>query len=205
MMTEKTRSKMENFLYYHKGSIVMVCLIIALLIYGGFIYKSEPKPIIYGEILNQTVEERVIQEVCDRAIKKIGKKPIEQRILVGTGLRIDVKHPEKNSASGVLENMTSQIFSHELDFLVGPPEIMDYYAKLGGLYNLDEWEKEEKNLGFSLIKSENRDGTIKYYGVDISKTAFGSKNSKTVFCILKNSERKEKAKIFLESLLQEEQ
>ncbi len=200
-MAEKIRNKMENFLYYYKGSVIAGCLVITLLIYGVFSYiTSEAEPIIYGEILNQTVTEEVVQIVCNRGLRAMGKDSKQERILLETGLMIDVEQPEKNLTDGALEKMTSQIFSHELDFLIGPPEIMDYYAELGGLYSLDEWLEEGGDLGATLVKSWNKEGKRKYYGIDISKTLLAAEDGKTVFCILNNSEHKEETMIFLESL-----
>lgn len=201
-MAKKIRNKMENFLYYYKGSVIAGCLVITLLIYGSFSYiTSEAEPIVYGEILNQTVAEEVIQVACDRGLRAMGRNSKRERILLETGLVIDVEHPEKNLTNGALEKMTSQIFSQELDFIIGPPEIMDYYAKLGGLYSLDDWMEEEKDEKVTLVKSQDKEGKRKYYGIDISKTLLGAKKGKTVFCILNNSEHKEETMIFLESLL----
>lgn len=202
-MAEKFQDRVKNFWYYYKKIVIAGCLVITLFIYGCFSYiTSEPEPVIYGEILNQTISEETIQAVCDRGLKAMGKNPKKERILLETGLRIDGEHPERNLTDGALEKMTSQIFSHELDFLVGPPEIMDYYAKLGGLYSLDEWVKKARDEKLTLVKSQDKEGERKYYGIDISKTLLGSQKGETVFCILNNSEKKEETMLFLESLFQ---
>ena len=89
---------------------------------------------------------------------------------------IDVEHPENNVLTGVLENLTVQIFSHELDFIICPRIIMDYYSDRG-----------------ALIQMEN--GT---YGlrVDFSKLELEIEyNGEIYFCIFKNSERKENARL----------
>lgn len=203
-MTEKIQKRLENFLYYHKGSITAGCLVIALLLYGCFQYMSDgPEPVIYGEIINQEVQEEVVQSVCSHALSMMGKDPGRERILLGTGLVIDTEDPEKNASSGVLEKMTSQIFSHELDFLIAPRNVMDYYAELGGLYDLDELKNEnEDEWEIHTIKSRNKEGEKKNYGVDISGTALASDHKDIVFCVLKNSEHKEETMIFLESLFE---
>lgn len=204
-MTEKIRNNAENFLYYHKGSMIAGCLVIALLFSAVFSYNSgEPETVLYGEMLNQTVSEEVLLTVCEQGLAALGKNPEQERILIGTGLEIDVEEPERNSANGALEKMTAQIFSHELDFLIGPPEVMDYYAGLGGLCDLDEIMGEQwEDFDFKPVESKDKEGMSKTYGVDIGQTALGVEDVRIVFCILNNSEHKEETVIFLESLFEE--
>lgn len=202
-MTEKIRKDAENFLYYHKGNMIAGCLVIALLFSAVFSYSSgEPETVLYGEMLNQTVSEEVLLTVCEQGSEALGKDPEQERILIGTGLEIDVEEPERNSANGALEKMTTQIFSHELDFLIGPPEVMDYYAGLGGLCDMDEWIDEiQAGQEFQLVQSCGKDGIRKNYGIDISGSALAAEDGRTVFCILNNSEHKEDAVTFFKSLM----
>ncbi len=195
--------RVRYFWYEHKWGAAAGCLVIALFLYGGFGWLTrEPEPILYGELLNQTVEEDVVEAVTKEGLRAMGKDPDTDRILLETGLVIDVEHPESSAMDGTLEMMTSQIFSHELDFLIGPPEVMDYYANLGALVLLDDYLDTKEDVWDGLfVESCNGDGEAGQYGIDIRNTSLGQTTEDTVFCILKNSERKEETIAFLKSLL----
>lgn len=182
-MADSFHKKLDNFLYYYKKTLIAGCLAAVLLFSGICSYgKGEAEPVLYGVLLNHNVSEDTAAQVCQKGLLALGKNPDKEKIMLETGLTIDVENPEANSMSGILEKMTSQIFSHELDFLIGPEAVMEYYAELGGLYELDETGS---------------------YGVDISRTALGSEEETIMFCILKNSEHKDEALLFLESLQEE--
>lgn len=172
-MAEDWKNKLENFWYYHKKHVLILCLALLLLSYAGYLLaQEEPEPVLYGEAVNLEISETDQAVFCKSALEYLEQDDGDNRILLGTGMQIDVQNPENNALTGSLENISVQIFSHELDFLICPESVMDYFAELGGL--------EETDKGA--------------YGV-LANSVFSK--SETMheediwFCILKNSEKKE--------------
>lgn len=172
-MAENWKKKIENFWYYHKGKVAIFCLTIFLLGYGVYLLADEePEPLLYGEVLNLELSESAKDELCENILKSLGLEDSGERILLETGTEIDVEHPENNAMTGTLENLTVQIFSHELDFMICPEAVMKYYENLGGL---------------EVLENEN-------YGIPLDEEVLGIESStgEDIFlCILKNSEEKE--------------
>lgn len=175
-MVENAKIKILNCWNYHKVKILIVFLATIIVGYAvHLIYVEEPATVLYGEFVNLEISQEVEDELGKRMLEYIGLDK-QSRILLGKGMYIDVEHPENNVLTGVLENLTVQIFSHELDFIICPRIIMDYYSDRG-----------------ALIQMEN--GT---YGlrVDFSKLELEIEyNGEIYFCIFKNSERKENARL----------
>lgn len=101
--------------------------------------------------------------------------------------------------SGNLEKMTTAIFAHEIDFMICTPEVMEYYAEKDALEQTGRGEAQEN------AESAGDDagaGAVSGYGIDITAAHLSDSGEKVMFCIFKNSEHKEEALKFAESLMQ---
>lgn len=184
-MADRIKKKFENILYYHKTKILAGAAAAALLIWGLFLYGGESlDTALYGEAVNVQISRENLDRICRMGIEALGKDPQREQILLETGTEIDADNPERSAISGDLEKMTTSIFAHEIDFMICTPEIMEYYAGKDALEEISP-----------------SDG----YGIDITGTAFTDSEEKAdrqiMFCIFKNSEHKEDARRFAESLL----
>lgn len=184
-MADRIKKKFENILYYHKTKILAGAAAAALLIWGLFLYGGESlDTALYGEAVNVQISRENLDRICRMGIEALGKDPQREQILLETGTEIDADNPESSAISGGLEKMTTSIFAHEIDFMICTPEIMEYYAGKDALEEISP-----------------SDG----YGIDITGTAFTDSEEKAdrqiMFCIFKNSEHKEDARRFAESLL----
>lgn len=209
-MSDRMKTRFENILYYHKSKILAVAGAAVLLIAGIALNSgSEAETALYGVAVNVEVSEETVDEVCSHAAEAIGMDPEQEKILLETGIEIDVENPESNAMSGNLEKLSVSVFSHELDLMICTEEVMDYYAGLGGLERLDaEWAEEEKlpdgtEAVDHLVESHDKSGGTGYYGISISNTLL-SDGEDTVFCVFRNSEHKDEAMTFVRSLFQEE-
>lgn len=172
-MAEDWKKKLENFWYYHKKQVLILCLALFLFSYAGYLLaQEEPEPVLYGEAVNLEISETDQAVFCKRALEYLELDDGENRIFLGTGMHIDVQNPEKNALTGSLENISVQIFSHELDFLVCPESVMDYFAELGAL-------EETDNSVYGVLANSFFSESETMHEEDIW------------FCILKNSEKKE--------------
>ncbi|HIZ14217.1 MAG TPA: hypothetical protein H9817_09875 [Candidatus Mediterraneibacter stercorigallinarum] len=185
VMADRIKKKFENILYYHKTKILAGAAAAALLIWGLFLYGGESlDTALYGEAVNVQISRENLDRICRMGIESLGKDPQREQILLETGTEIDADNPESSAISGGLEKMTTSIFAHEIDFMICTPEIMEYYAGKDALEEISP-----------------SDG----YGIDITGTAFTDSEEKAdrqiMFCIFKNSEHKEDARRFAESLL----
>ena len=185
VMADRIKKKFENILYYHKTKILAGAAAAALLIWGLFLYGGESlDTALYGEAVNVQISRENLDRICRMGIESLGKDPQREQILLETGTEIDADNPESSAISGDLEKMTTSIFAHEIDFMICTPEIMEYYAGKDALEEISP-----------------SDG----YGIDITGTAFIDSEEKAdrqiMFCIFKNSEHKEDARRFAESLL----
>lgn len=185
VMADRIKKKFENILYYHKTKILAGAAAAALLIWGLFLYGGESlDTALYGEAVNVQISRENLDRICRMGIEALGKDPQREQILLETGTEIDADNPESSAISGGLEKMTTSIFAHEIDFMICTPEIMEYYAGKDALEEISP-----------------SDG----YGIDITGTAFIDSEEKAdrqiMFCIFKNSEHKEDARRFAESLL----
>ena len=188
VMADRIKKKFENILYYHKTKILAGAAAAALLIWGLFLYGGESlDTALYGEAVNVQISQENLDRICRMGIEALGKDPQREQILLETGTEIDADNPESSAISGDLEKMTTSIFAHEIDFMICTPEIMEYYAGKDALEEISP-----------------SDG----YGIDITATAFIDSEEKAdrqiMFCIFKNSEHKEDARRFAESLLPSE-
>ncbi len=209
-MSDKMKARLENILYYHKSKILAVAGAAVLVIAGiALDGGSDVRTALYGVAVNVNLSRENCDEACSRGIGEIGLDPEKEKIVLETGLEIDTENPESNAMSGTLEQMTTSIFSHELDFMICTEEVMDYYAELGGLETLDaEWAKTDTLPDGTaaedhLIESHDKSGGTGYYGISISNTLL-SDGEDTVFCVFRNSEHKDEAMTFVRSLFQEE-
>ena len=163
--------------------------------FGG----GSPETVLYGEAVNADISPETAEEACGRGLEALGKDPDREQILLETGMEIDTENLEKNAASGNLEKMTTAIFAHEIDFMVCTPEVMEYYAEKDALEQTGRGEAQEN------AESAGDDagaGAVSGYGIDITAAHLSDTGEKVMFCIFKNSEHKEEALKFAESLMQ---
>ncbi len=179
-MAGRVKKKFENILYYHKSKILAGAAAAALLIWGACLFGGgSPDTALYGEAVNVEISRESADAACRAGIAALGKNPDREQIILETGMEIDVESPEANAGNGNLEKMTTSIFAREIDFIICTPAVMDYYAEKDAL----------EKLGGG-------------YGMDITDRFPAKDGGKTMFCIFKNSEHKEDARLFGESLVQ---
>lgn len=199
-MDDRMKKKLENILYYHKTKILAGIAAAALLAWGIFFFGGgSPETVLYGEAVNVDLSPETAEEACGRGLEALGKDPDREQILLETGMEIDTENPEKNASSGNLEKMTTAIFAHEIDFMICTPEVMEYYAEKDAL---EQMERGEAQGDAESVGDDAGAGAVSGYGIDITAAHLSDSGEKVMFCIFKNSEHKEEALEFAESLMQ---
>lgn len=204
MMKGKMYDRCQYIWMYYRGRIGIACLIAACVFYVAYSYLSQGRePVLTAALVNEKVTQEALRPVEEGALGSMGYGKNKDGILFMTGLSMDASNLDANAASGVLETLTAEIFAHELDVIIGPREVIEYYAGLGGLTDLGEMSGElHKETGFFAL---GKDGSTGIYALDLDGTyldGYLDENQDNYISVVASGRKKEEVQKFLAYLFE---
>ena len=194
------KEKLENWWTYHKGIVIGAVFLLLLVLYVISSFgKGEKEDLLFGEIINNVLEDAVSTKMEEDILHEISDSESEGAVTVDTALTMDVDSLKKTPISDAntqdsMATITAYVYAHDLDFMICEKEVFAYYKKLNAFANLEElFSGEEYAEIKDLATEEGLDG----YGIDISDTSFVKDYQITlkepVFAVISGSKRKENA------------
>ncbi len=168
----KTREKIEYFWMYYKWYVIIPVSILLMIVWVIRCFLGEEEMLLNVYLINSGTHSEVTEEIAGDFKRK--QRLGEGQVLIDASLTIDLDNLKGTAMTGSLEKVTTDVFAHELDVMIMPEDILDYYDELGAV---------EKTSAVSLEGSRWEE-------------QLGSEEPLYI-CVVKNSQRREAAEAFV--------
>lgn len=157
---KEIREKAEYFWMYNKGKVLVIALILVCCSYFGLTVSGKDKTDQNYSIL---IVNHYMQQEDKAKLKEEASGYMQipaDAVQVDDSVQIDPKNQKVNVASGGLEMVTTQYFARDLDLMIAPREVAEYYCSLSGLEDLSELldPKVYEKLKPDMLTLKNKEG-----------------------------------------------
>lgn len=206
-MTPKER--ISHIWMYYRGVILILLFIVSAVCYVVYSYASaEPEPALSVVIINNILDSETTGQIEGEAALHMGIDTEKGRVSLDATMNMDLDNEVELAVSGYMEQMTVEIFSHNLDIIIAPADIIKHYFDLGGLEDLqsilsdEDFRKYNGNYYSLADEGGNKiDCAISLEGT-LFETKLGNEEAELMIAIVKSSERKEAGMAFLRYVFQ---
>ncbi|MBR3769544.1 MAG: hypothetical protein IKL06_03320 [Lachnospiraceae bacterium] len=157
--------------------------------------RMQKEVILDGVLINQFLKTEVTEQIEADMLAALGGDSEKEEVYLDAAMSIDLEAQDPDTVTN-LGKITTYVFGKELDFMIVEPEIAEHYANLNGLADLQEVLSEEltEELAERDLLYESESG--KACGIQLAESTFvkeyGIEIENPVFCMVNNSEKKEK-------------
>ena len=170
---EKARERVSYFWDYYKWHVILTAALLLLVIWVITSFLGEEELLLNVYLINTGTRLGATEEIAEDFKKenRIG----DGKVLLDATLFVDTQDFNENAYSGSLEKITTEVFAHDLDVMIAPMDVVEYYEERGAV-----------DAGSAISLEGSR-----------WEEALGMQDVPLCICMVKNSERKDMAEAFI--------